>query len=412
MRKYTVTERFLKYVQVDTQADPASDTIPSTAKQKDLSRILASELTEMGIEHELTDEGYVYATIPSNSPKANIPSIFFCSHVDTAPDCSGTNVKPIVHKNYDGTDIILPDDTSQVITVEKFPELKNKLGHDLISASGTTLLGADDKSGVACIMDAAYQLQNDPSIVHGTVKILFTTDEEIGRGVQAVDLDKLGADFGYTLDSGDVGRFEYENFSADGAVLTVNGVSAHPGYAKGKMQNALKIISEIIAALPKDHLTPESTTGKEGFIHPGKLTAELETAKAHFIIRDFDTNKLSDHVATIHRTAAAVLANYPGSSYELAVTKQYRNMKDVVEKYPHIIEYAGEAMKTLGIQQKLGAIRGGTDGAVLSHKGLPCPNLFSGQHGIHSKLEWTTSQDMQQAVDVVLEICKIAEQKA
>lgn len=412
MTNYTVTERFLRYVQIDTQADPASETIPSTAKQINLSNLLSKELDVMGISNEVTKEGYVYATIPANTNKNNVPTLFFCSHVDTAPDCSGTDVKPIVHKNYQGGDIVLPDDPTQVITNEKFAELSDKIGHDIITASGLTLLGADDKSGVACIMDAAYQLINDPSIEHGTINILFTTDEEIGKGVQAVDLEKLGADFGYTLDSGDVGHFEYENFSADGATLVVHGVSAHPGYAKGKMQNAIKILSEIIAALPKDHLTPESTTGKQGFIHPGKLSGELEEASAQFIIRDFDTSKLAEHADVIRRTAESVLADYAGSTYELTVKAQYRNMKDVVEKYPHVIEYARTAIKNTGLTEKMGAIRGGTDGAVLSHKGLPCPNIFSGQHGIHSKLEWTTSQDMQKAVDVILEICKIAEQRA
>lgn len=410
--KYTVKDRFLKYVQIDTQADPESTSIPSTAKQIDLSTVLAAELSEMGVQHELTKEGYVYATIPATSQKEGVPTIFFCSHVDTAPDCSGTDVKPLVHKNYDGGPIVLPDDSSQVISKDRFPELANKIGHDLISASGLTLLGADDKSGVACIMDAAYQLVNNPQIQHGTIKILFTTDEEIGRGVQAVDLDKLGADFGYTLDSGDVGHFEYENFSADGAVLKIHGISAHPGYAKGKMENAIKIISEVLATLPTDHLTPESTTGKEGFIHPGKVTAELETATAQFIIRDFDTEKLADHAQVIRSVTETVLKNYPRSTYSLEVSPQYRNMKDVIIQHPHIIAYARKAMANVGVAEHIGAIRGGTDGAVLSHKGLPCPNLFSGQHGIHSKLEWTTVQDMQKAVDVVIEICKLTEQNA
>jgi len=409
---YTVKDRFLRYVQIDTQADPTSNSTPSSAKQIDLSRVLSQELSEMGVQNELTKEGYVYATIPSNSTKSNVPKIFFCSHVDTAPDCSGTNVKPIVHRNYRGNPITLPDDTDQVINTDRFPELKDKIGHDIITASGNTLLGADDKSGVACIMDAAYQLVNNSEIKHGDVKILFTTDEEIGRGVVAVDLDKLGADFGYTLDSGDVGHFEFENFSADGAVLTIHGVSAHPGYAKGKMENAIKIISEVIDNLPKDYLTPESTTGKEGFIHPGKLEGELEKASVKFILRDFVTANLQKHAATISKTAEKVLEKSPRSSYTLEVKKQYRNMKDVVEKHPHIIEYARKAMSNLGVKEHIGAIRGGTDGAVLSHKGLPCPNLFSGQHGIHSKLEWTTVQDMQKAVDVVIEICKINEDQA
>lgn len=412
MINQSVTERFLRYVQIDTQADPESKTIPSSNKQLNLSKILAKELSDLGISNELTREGYVYASIKSNSTKKNVPTIFFCAHVDTAPDCSGTDVKPIIHKNYQGQDIVLPDDNSQVICCEKFPELKNKLGHDIISASGQTLLGADDKSGVACIMTAVQTLQNNHDIIHGEVKILFTTDEEIGRGVVAVDLKKINADFGYTLDSGDVGHFESENFSANSATLTIKGVSAHPGYAKGKMQNAIKIISEILTALPKDYLTPESTSAREGFIHPGKISGELETASINFILRDFNTANLDNQAELIKQTTEKILKKYPNSSYSLIVREQYRNMKDVISKHPHVIEYAREAMANIGIEEKIGVIRGGTDGAILSHKGLPCPNIFSGQHGIHSKLEWTTSQDMQAAVDTIVEICKITERKA
>ena len=410
--KYTVKDRFLTYVKIDTQADPYSDSIPSTAKQLDLSKVLSKELTEMGISHELSAEGYIYATIPSNSPKANVPKIFFCSHVDTAYDASGTNVKPIVHNNYQGGDITLPDDPSQVITNEKFPELKDKIGHDLITASGLTLLGADDKSGVACIMDAAYQLVNNPDIIHGDVKLFFTTDEEIGRGVKYADLDKIGADFGYTLDSGNIGNFEYENFSANGLEIKITGASAHPGYAKGKMESALKIASEIITKIPKDKLSPESTSGKEGFVHPYKIEGKMEEASLLFIIRDFETAKLAEHEALLKSISEEVLKDYPNSSFEITSKEQYRNMRDVIEKNMHVVDYAVEAMKNLNLPLNVGSIRGGTDGAVLSHKGLPCPNLFSGQHGIHSKLEWTTVQEMQAAVDTVVEICKITEKNA
>lgn len=407
--KYTVTERFLRYVQVDTQANPYSETVPSTEKQKDLSRMLIRELTEMGVKNELTEHGYVYAWIPSNTNK-QCKSVFFCSHIDTAYDCSGTDVKPIVHKDYQGVDIILPDDPSQVISMSKFPELKDKIGHDLITASGLTLLGADDKSGVASIMDAVYQLIQDPTIEHGDVCILFTTDEEIGRGVQHVDIAKVGAQFGYTLDSGDVGHFEYENFSADAAILRIKGVSAHPGYAKGKMEHASKIAAEILTLLPQDHLTPESTDGKEGFIHPNRIEGMLEDASIEFIIRSFETEKLAEYEALIEETAKGVLKKYPGSSYTLEVKEQYRNMRDVVDKEMWIVDLAVQAMKNVGVSPHVGSIRGGTDGSVLSHKGLPCPNIFSGQHGIHSKLEWTTRQDMQKAVDTVLEIIRLLPQ--
>lgn len=409
--QYTAKDRFLRYVQIDTQANPYSDTVPSTAKQINLSRLLSEELTEMGVQNELTEHGYVYARIPSNTDKKGIPSIFFCSHVDTAFDCSGTDVKPIVHANYQGQDIVLPDDNEQVISQAKFPELKNKIGQDVITASGLTLLGADDKSGVACIMDAVYNLVNNPEIKHGEVNVLFTTDEEIGRGVKYVDTSKIGAEFGYTLDSGDVGHFEYENFSADGAVLKIKGVSAHPGYAKGKMEHASRIAADILSQLPKDHLSPESTEGKEGFIHPSKIEGMLEEASIEFIIRSFKTEKLAEYEALIQNTAKKVLENYPGSSYTFEVHEQYRNMKDLVDKHMHIVDIAVEAMKNAGVEPYIDSIRGGTDGSVLSHMGLPCPNIFSGQHGIHSKLEWTTVQDMQKATDTVIEIIKLVESR-
>ncbi len=409
--QYTAKDRFLRYVQIDTQANPYSDTVPSTVKQINLSRMLSEELTEMGVQNELTEHGYVYARIPSNTTKSDVPSIFFCSHVDTAFDCSGTDVKPIVHSNYQGQDIILPDDNEQVISQEKFAELKNKIGHDVITASGLTLLGADDKSGVACIMDAVYNLVNNPDIIHGEVNVLFTTDEEIGRGVKYVDTSKIGAEFGYTLDSGDVGHFEYENFSADGAVLKIKGVSAHPGYAKGKMEHASRIAADILSQLPKDHLSPESTEGKEGFIHPSKIEGMLEEASIEFIIRSFETEKLAEYEAIIENTAKKVLESYPGSSYTFEVHEQYRNMKDVVDKHMHIVDIAVKAMENAGVEPHISSIRGGTDGSVLSHMGLPCPNIFSGQHGIHSKLEWTTVQDMQKATDTVIEIVKLVERR-
>ena len=409
--KYTAKDRFLRYVQIDTQANPYSDTVPSTAKQINLSRILSEELTEMGVKNELTEHGYVYARIASNTTKLDVPSIFFCSHVDTAFDCSGTDVKPIVHTDYQGQDIVLPDDSDQVISQSKFPELKNKIGHDVITASGLTLLGADDKSGVACIMDAVYNLVNNPDIKHGEVNVLFTTDEEIGRGVKYVDITKIGAEFGYTLDSGDVGHFEYENFSADGAVLKIKGVSAHPGYAKGKMEHASRIAADILSQLPKDHLSPESTEGKEGFIHPSKIEGMLEEASIEFIIRSFETEKLAEYENLIEDTAKKVLENYPGSSYTFEVHEQYRNMKDVVDKHMYIVDIAVQAMENAGVKPYIDSIRGGTDGSVLSHMGLPCPNIFSGQHGIHSKLEWTTVQDMQKATDTVIEIIKLVEKR-
>jgi tripeptide aminopeptidase len=403
---YTVTERFLKYVQIDTQADPMSSTFPSSMKQKDLTAIICQELEEIGVKFTTNEAGYIYAHIPSNIDR-KVPKIFFCAHLDTAPDCSGTDVKPLVHRDYQGEDIILPDDHSIVLTAEQFPNLLNKKGHDIITASGLTLLGSDDKSGVAIIMDALYQLSQDPTIPHGDVKALFTTDEEIGKGVAKVDLSLLDADFGYTLDSGDLGCFEDENFSANALKLTINGVSAHPGYAKGNMENAIKIASDIVSRLPKLTLTPETTESKEGFIHPTKIQGGLESATVDFILRDFETAKLDEYASLISDIAHDVLLGYPNSTVDVEVKVQYRNMKDVLDKHPHVSKIALKAMENVGVKPVYGSIRGGTDGAALSHMGLPCPNLFAGEQAIHSKYEWVSVQDMQKGVDTILEICKL-----
>lgn len=404
--QYTVKDRFLKYVQIDTQADPMSNTFPSSEKQKNLTALLCDELTELGIKFTTNDAGYIYAEIPANID-TQVSKIFFCAHLDTAPDCSGTDVKPIVHQNYQGQNIVLPDDETIVLSPDQYPNLNDKIGHDIITASGKTLLGSDDKSGVAIIMDAMYQLVSDPTVKHGIVKVLFTTDEEIGKGVANVDLSLLDADFGYTLDSGDLGCFEDENFSANSLKLTINGVSAHPGYAKGSMENAIKIASEIVASLPKLTLTPETTEGKEGFIHPTKIQGGLESATVDFILRDFETAKLDEYTALINSIAEDVLLSYPNSTYQSEVKVQYRNMKDVLEKHPHVSKIALQAMENVGVKPMYGSIRGGTDGAALSHMGLPCPNLFAGEQAIHSKYEWVSVQDMQKGVDTVLEICRL-----
>ncbi|MCZ2102447.1 MAG: peptidase T [Chitinophagales bacterium] len=404
--KYTVKDRFLKYVQVDTEADPLSDTFPSSAKQKDLTKIICQELDELKIQYTTNDAGYVYAFIPSNIKKS-APKVFFCAHLDTAPDCSGTNVKPILHSNYQGQDIVLPDDPTIVLSPKQHPNLNDKIGHDIITASGLTLLGSDDKSGVAIIMDALYQIVNNPDLPHGDVRALFTTDEEVGKGVAKVDLKLLDADFGYTLDSGDLGCFEDENFSANALELIITGVSAHPGYAKDKMENAIKIASEIVANLPKLTLSPETTQDKEGFIHPTRISGTLEQAIVNFILRDFETAKLDEYAEVINQVAKDIMENYPNSTFEIKVKVQYRNMKDVLDKNPHVSQLAIQAMKNLNIKLNYTSIRGGTDGATLSHMGLPCPNLFAGEQAIHSKYEWTSVQDMQQGVDTVLEICRL-----
>lgn len=405
--QYSVKDRFLKYVQVDTEADPNSSSSPSSEKQKNLTSIILGELKEMGIEATTNDSGYIYASLPSNTGPGK-DKIFFCAHLDTAPDCSGKDVKPIVHSNYQGQDIVLPDDVSQVISPSRYPALKNKIGHDIVTASGLTLLGSDDKSGVAIIVDAFYQMVKNPALPHGEVKMLLTTDEEIGRGVSHVDLQKLDADYGYTLDGGDLGAIEFENFSANKAVIEITGVSAHPGYAKGKMENAIKIASEIVAQFPKDSLCPEATDGMQGFIHPNSIEGKLESAKIELILRDFVTAKLDEQKDYLEKICKKVMTGYPHSSFTITVTEQYRNMKDVLDQHPRVMEIAVKAVENIGVTPKQGAIRGGTDGAVLSHKGLPCPNLFAGEQAIHSKHEWVSVQDMEKAVDMVLEICKLA----
>ncbi|WP_413670056.1 peptidase T [Mucilaginibacter sp. Mucisp86] len=409
--KFTVAERFLRYVTIDTQSDPTSVSFPSTEKQKDLGRMLVDELLAIGLTDAHLDEyGYVYATIPSNTDK-QVPVICFCSHMDTAPDCSGKDVKPIVHKNYRGQDLILPDDDTQVIRMAEYEDLKNQIGNDVITASGTTLLGADNKAGVAEIMDACYQLMNHPEIKHGDIRILFTPDEEVGHGVDHVDIAKLGAFAAYTMDGESAGNMENETFSADGARLTINGVSSHPGFAKGKMESAIKIAGQIIAALP-DELSPEHTEGMQGFVHPVGMEGHVETATIDFIIRDFDEAKLADHVEVIHKTATEVLKKFPGSTFDIAVSQQYRNMKGILDQHPQIVDYAMEAINRTGLTAKLCSIRGGTDGSRLSFMGLPCPNIFAGEHAFHSRHEWVSVQDMQKAVETILHLCMIWEEKS
>ncbi len=408
----TVQDRFLKYVTIDTQSDPQSTSSPSTEKQKNLGRLLVEELQALGIEDaHLDDFGYVYATVPATTSKA-VPVICFCSHMDTSPDSSGKDVKPIIHRDYDGRDLVLPDDNSQVIRLANHPSLNAQMGHDIITASGTTLLGADNKAGVAEIMTAVQHLVNHPERPHGKIRILFTPDEEIGRGVDNVDMEKLAADFGYTVDGEEVGTMEDQTFSADGAVLSIQGVSAHPGFAKGKMESAIKIASEIVAQLPKDRLCPEATEGMEGFVHPVRIQGGVESATVQFIIRDFDDAKLPEHAAEIERVAAAVLANYPHSSFNLEIKEQYRNMKKILDQHPEVVEYALEALRRAGMEPVRNSIRGGTDGSRLSYMGLPCPNIFAGEHAFHSKHEWVSIQDMEKATQTIINLCYIWEEKS
>lgn len=401
----------MRYVQIDTQSDPTSPSQPSTEKQKDLSRVLVQELQQLGLtDAELDEHGYVYATIPATTDK-DVPVLCFCSHVDTAPDCSGAGVKPILHKKYDGSDIVLPDDTSVVITTTEHPYLKVRIGDDIITASGKTLLGADDKAGVAIIMDLAAYLVAHPEIKHGKIRILFTPDEEIGRGVAAVDMKKLGAQYGYTLDGGERGHLEGETFSADAATVTFNGISAHPGYAKGKMVHAIKVASAFVDMLPKDEWCPEVTEGMQGFVHPVAIQGGLEQATVQFIVRDFDTAKLAEHEARLKGIAEKAVSLFPGSSMTFAVKEQYRNMKEVLDTCPQVMDHAGEAYERAGLTPQRMSIRGGTDGSRLSFMGLPCPNIFTGEMGIHSKQEYVSVQDMEKAVEILVHLAQIWEER-
>ncbi|MBO9201244.1 MULTISPECIES: peptidase T [Niastella] len=408
---FSVKDRFLRYVQVDTQSDPQSTTCPSTEKQKDLSRILVQELQAMGItDAQLDDNGYVYATIPSNTTK-QVPVICFCSHVDTAPDCTGKDVKPIVHTNYDGGDIVLPDDPTQVIRPAEHPYLLKKKGEDLITASGTTLLGADDKAGVAVIMDMAHYFMTNPHVKHGTIKILFTPDEEIGRGVDKADLKKLGAEFAYTLDAGERGAYEDETFSADGVTITFHGISAHPGYAKDKLVNAMKVAGAFLESLPTDSLSPETTEKRQGFVHPVRINGIAEKVTLEFIIRDFITAKLAEYETLLKEKLAATLQRFPGAKADFEVREQYRNMKEVLDKYPQVSAYAKEAIKRAGVPLIEMSARGGTDGSRLSFMGLPCPNIFTGEMAFHGKHEYVSVQDMQKSVESIVHLSCIWEEK-
>lgn len=409
---YGVTERFLRYVVIDTQSDPASPTCPSTAKQKDLGTLLVRELHEIGIaDAHLDEHGYVYATIPANTDKI-VPVICFCSHMDTSPDCSGADVKPQIVKNYQGGDIVLPGDPAQVIRVRDNPALKEQIGNDIVTSDGTTLLGADNKAGVAEIMDAARFLIGNPQLKHGTIRILFTPDEEIGRGVDKVDMKKLGAAFGYTIDGESAGHLEDETFSADAATVTITGVSAHPGFAKGKMEHAIKIAARIVERLPQDTCSPETTEGKEGFLHPVGIGGALESATIAFIVRDFTDQGLRDKEALLETIVKDVMKDFPHSSYAIEIKEQYRNMKQVIDRHPEVVDNAMEAIRRAGLQPVRSSIRGGTDGSRLSFMGLPCPNVFAGEHAFHSRTEWVSVQDMQAAVRTIVHLATIWEERA
>ncbi|OJU18403.1 MAG: peptidase T [Afipia sp. 62-7] len=407
---HTVLDRFLRYVRIDTQSDASSPTCPSTEKQKDLGRLLAQELRDMGLKDAHLDEhGYVYATLPANTAKT-VPAICFCSHMDTSPDCTGKNVKPQIVRNYQGGDIVLPADPRQVIRAADNPALAEQIGSDIVTTDGTTLLGADNKAGIAEIMDAIQTLIANPQIKHGTIKILFTPDEEIGRGADKVDLQKLGAAFGYTIDGESAGHLEDETFSADSATISIQGVSIHPGFAKGKMEHAVKIASRIVERLPKD-MAPETTEGREGFLHPVGIEGGLDSAVLSLIVRDFTEKGLKDKEDLLEDIVRDVMKDFPHSSYTFEVKQQYRNMKEVLDRHPQVVEYALEAISRAGVQPVLASIRGGTDGSRLSFMGLPCPNIFAGEHAFHSRLEWVSVKDMESAVRTIVHLAQIWEER-
>jgi len=410
LKSLEVANRLLRYVQVDTQSDPYSNSFPSTEKQKNLSKILVEELQQMGIEDAAMDvNGYVMATIPATHNR-KVPIVCFCAHVDTAPDCSGTNVKPILHENYNGAPIILPDDPTQIITTASYPYLKNFIGKSVITASGKTLLGSDDKAGVAISMELASYLMKNKNIEHGDIKILFTPDEEVGRGTEHLDIQKLGADFGYTLDGGELASFEMETFSADSLTLHIQGVIAHPGAAKGVLQNAIKIAAEILAALPKNEWSPEHTEGRMGFIHPNHIEGGAETARIEFLVRDFDTVKLKEHAEKLYGIAQQVIAsnnNFNKASVTMEIKEQYRNMREIIDQHPVIVEKALAAYKLIGLTPIVTPVRGGTDGSRMSFMGLPTPNIFTGMQTIHSKHEWIGVEDMEKSVEVLVKLVEI-----
>ncbi len=402
-----VAQRLMKYVQVDTTADPNSNTQPSSMKQKNLSKLLVEELVDLGVtDAQLDEHGYVYATVPSTS-NLDVPVICFCAHVDTSPDCSGTDVKPLLHKKWDGTDMVLPDDPTIVISSKNHPYLLERIGDDIITASGLTLLGADDKAGVAVIMDLVAFLMSNPQIPHGKIKVLFTPDEEIGRGVDKVDMQKLGANFGYTLDGGERGSLEGESFSADAAKIVFTGISAHPGYALNKLVNAQKVAAFFLNSLPQLDWSPECTHERKGFVHPVQIQGTAEQCQVQFIVRDFETVQLDWHVQALDKFAQAACNAFPGSSYTLQRTEQYRNMREILDQFPQVMEHAAKAYKMAGIEPNIMAIRGGTDGSRLSFMGLPCPNIFTGEMGIHSKQEYVSVQDMEKAVEVCVNLVQI-----
>ncbi|MEK7329427.1 MAG: peptidase T [Candidatus Eisenbacteria bacterium] len=409
----SVVERFLRYVTFDTQSAEGSPTYPSTAKQLVLLDRLAEELRGIGLADAVRDQhGYVMATIPATTKKPNVPVIGFVAHVDTSPEASGAGVKPIVHANWQGQDIVLPDDPTAVLRLADNPGLGEQIGNDIITASGTTLLGADNKAGVAEIVAAAEVLVAHPEIPHGAIRIGFTPDEEVGRGTVHFDVKRFGAACAYTLDAAGRGQLEIETFSADAIVVTFRGFNTHPGLARGKMINSIKIAADFIHRLPKDTLSPETTDGRDGFVHPYVMNASVEQTSVRFLIRDFVTAELKKKEAFLERLARETVAAWPGASVSIKVEESYRNMKEVLDRHPQVVEQAREAIRRAGLELRETAIRGGTDGSRLCFMGLPTPNIFAGENNFHSRLEWVSAQDMEKAVEVIVHLCRIWEERA
>ncbi|MDZ7413334.1 MAG: peptidase T [candidate division KSB1 bacterium] len=407
----TVVERFLRYVAVDTQSAEDAATFPSTDKQKVLGKMLVEEFQAMGLKARMDEHGYVYAELPANGPDT-IPTIGFIAHLDTSPDVSGEGVRPIIHRNYQGGDIVLPGDPGVVIRAAENPALANQIGNDIITADGTTLLGADDKAGIAEILTAVEHLLAHPEIPRGPIKIAITPDEEVGQGTKFFDVEAFGADYAYTVDGETVGEIENETFCADTVVLTVHGVNVHPGYAKGKMANAIKIAAEIIDQLPKNSLSPETTEGREGYLHPNSITGGVEQTTIKFLVRDFTVEGLKRHEELLRVLADKVMARHPRARLEFEVQESYRNMKYKLDEDPKVVEYALEAVRRVGLQPKLSLIRGGTDGARLCYQGLLTPNIFTGGHNFHSRQEWISVQDMEKAVAVLVELVRVWAEKS
>jgi len=408
----TVLERFLRYVRYDTQSDERSTTYPSTATQLVLLHDLAGELREIGLRDAAIDQyGYVTATIPATTAKPGVPTIGFIAHVDTSPEMPGAGVTPIVHRQYDGCDLVLPDDSTAVLRLADNPPLAEQMGHDIVTASGTTLLGADDKAGVAEIVTAAAYLVAHPEIPHGPVRIAFTPDEEVGRGTAHFDVARFGARCAYTMDGGSRGAVEIETFAADAMTVTFHGFNTHPGYAKRRMINAIKIAADFIHRLPSDRLSPESTDGHNGFVHPYVVNAGVECTSVKLLVRDFETEGLKEKEALVNALAREAVVGYAGAWVETAIEESYRNMKQILDRHPAVVEYAHEAVRRAGLDVRSRAVRGGTDGSRLSFMGLPTPNLFAGEHNFHSRLEWVSVQDMEKAVEVIVNLCRIWEEK-